>query len=246
MWPARRVTLVYQIFHCDFWISYLPMIKASALVRSIRPFSSAVPRSFLGNFFGTKEAKKKEIIEKQDEYEVDASSKIVILDRNNSPDYKPFNAAEDMPDFKIIQWKSKVVRAQDIESSFTPESVAEAICDTYSELKGSTISPNKFSDISLADLQFRFDFAKALQLRLGFDISDYTMTRAHNVDYLYLELRKVIAHRWSSERNPNAIVLRPEDFSETANVYLNRERTEEEQKKALDELVEKVRASASP
>lgn len=218
--------------------------RSSALVRGIRPFSTSTPRLFIGNFFGTKEAKKKEIIDNQDEYEVDASSKIVILNEQNSPNYKPFNAAEDMPDFKINAWKSKSVRPQDIEATHTPETVAQAISEAYSDLKGSAISPNQYSQVSLSDLEFRFLFAKALQLKLGFDIGDYTITRAHDVDYLYLELRKVISHRWSSERNPNAIVLRPEDFLETANVYLNKERSEEEQQQVLNELVEKARAAA--
>lgn len=220
------------------------MMRPSALVRGMRPFSTSTPRLFIGNFFGTKEAKKKEIIDTQDEYEVDASSKIVILNESNSPNYKPFNAAEDMPDFAINVWKSNNVRALDIEATHTPETVAQAISETYSDLKGSPISPKQYNKVSLSDLEFRFRFAKALQLKLGFEIGDHTITRAHDVDYLYLELRKVIAHRWSSERNPNAIVLRPEDFLETRNVYLNKERSEEEQQQALDELVEKARTAA--
>lgn len=220
------------------------MIKPSALIRGARPFSTSTPRFFLGNFFGTKEAKKKEIIDTQDEYEVDASSKIVILNESNSPDYKPFNAAEDMPDFKINTWKSKNVLPQDIEATHTPETVAQAITETYSDLKGSAISPNQYSLTSLSDLEFRFLFTKSLQLKLGFDIADHTISRAHDVGYLYLELKKVISHRWSNERNPNAIVLRPEDFQETRNVYLNKERTQDEQKQVLDDLVEKARAAA--
>lgn len=220
------------------------MIRPTALVRGVRPFSTSTPKWFLGNFFGTKEAKKKEIIDTQDEYEVDASSKIVILNESNSPNHKPFNAAEDMPDFAIKQWKLNHIRALDIEATHTPETVAQAISETYSDLKGSPISPNQYSLASLSDLEFRFLFAKALQLKLGFEIRDHTISRAHDVEYLYLELKKVISHRWSSERNPNAIVLRPEDFLDSRNVYLNKERSPEEQQQVLDELVEKARASA--
>lgn len=217
----------------------------AAVARSIRPFSTSVSRLFLGNFFGTKEAKKKEIIQNQNDYEVDPNSKIVILNEENSPQYKPFSAEEDMPDFKIGQWKFTQVRSEDIESTFSSEKLAQIINDTYNELKGEQISEYQYKDVSLSDLHFRFQFGKLLQQKLGFHIKDYTLSRAHNLNYLYSELNKVISQRWSSERNPNAIVLRPEDFQKVQNVYLSNERTQEEQKKAFDELVEKAKQATA-
>lgn len=207
--------------------------------RSIRPFSTTAPKYFLSNIFGNREAKKKEIIEKQDDYEIDPNSKIVILNEENSPSFKPFNAEEDMPDFQVSQWKFRNVKAQDIEATFQKEELSKVIQEAYQELKGE--SPNDFAAVSLADLPFRFQFCKLLQQKLGFDIKDHTITRTHNLDMLFQELNKVVAHRWSSERNPNGIVLRPEDFQQFGNVYLSSELSEEEQKKTYEELLEKAR-----
>lgn len=219
------------------------MLRSSA--RAIRPFSTSAPRLFLGNFFGTKEAKKKEIIQNQDDYEVDPTSKIVILNKENSPEHKPFVAEEAMPDFKINQWKLADVRPQDIEASYSGETLTQIISQSYNELKGEQISQDQYKDISLGDLQFRFQLAKLLQQKLGFDIKDYTLTRAHTLEFLHNELNQVISRRWTSERNPNAIVLRPEDFKLVLNVYLSNERTQEEQKKAFEELVEKAKAATA-
>lgn len=219
------------------------MLRSSA--RAIRPFSTSVPRLFLGNFFGTKEAKKKEIIQNQDDYEVDPSSKIVILNKENSPEYRPFVAEEAMPDFKINQWKFTQVLPEDIEASYSGETLTQIISQSYNELKGEQISKDQYKDISLGDLEFRFQLAKLLQQKLGFDIKDHTLTRAHTLEYLHRELGKLISHRWTSERNPNAIVLRPEDFKLVLNVYLSHERSLEEQKKAFEELVEKAKEATA-
>lgn len=221
------------------------MLRTTFAARSIRQFSTTAPRLFLGGLFGTKEAKKKEIIENQDDYEVDPESKIVILNEENSPQYQPFVAEEAMPDFKINQWKFTQVHPEDIESSISSEKLTTVISEAYHELKGETVDQSQYSHISLTDLQFRFKLAKLLQQKLGFDIKDHTLTRSHTLAYLHKELSQVISSRWSSERNPNAIVLRPEDFEKVQNVYLSNERTQDEQKKAFDELVEKARGAAA-
>lgn len=215
----------------------LQSVMLTAARRSIRPLSTSAPTRFIGNIFGSREAKKKEIIAKQDEYEIDPESKVVFLNKENSPSYKPFDASEDMPDFQVKQWKHKTVRAQEIEETYTKDTLAQSISEAFQELKGE--SPN--AETSLDDLAFRFEFVKLLQQKLGFDINDHTITRAHTVGYLTSELNKVIAHRWSNERNPNAIVLRKEDFELVPNVYLSEELTEEEQKKAYDELLAQAR-----
>ncbi|PVH13487.1 uncharacterized protein CXQ87_001592 [Candidozyma duobushaemuli] len=210
------------------------MLRSSLPVR-IRSLSTTATRSFFG--FSRKVDPK--IIEKQDDFKTDPKSKITILDEKNSPNFQPFNAERDMPGFKVAQWKQNVVRKQDIEASYTPESVVQIMRDTYQELQGS--SPDDLSTALLHDLQFRFRYFKALQSRLGFDISDYIISRSHSLEDLQVELNKVVAHRWSSERNPNAIVLRPEDFKGVPNVYLNEELSEAEQKKLYEEKLEEVR-----
>lgn len=217
------------------------MISTRLLGRSIQRSFATTPRSlFLQNIFGSRDSKTKDLIEKQDEYAVDPSSKILILNEENSPSSKPFDPATDIPGFEIKQWKEKVVRAQDIEGSVTKEIVQDAINQAFEKSHGSVLSAENYALVRLDDLQKRFEFVKAVQQKLGFDITDHTISRAHDVEYLYSALRKQIAHRWSDERNPNAIVLRPEDFEQQPNVYLNVERSEQEQTEVFEELRQKA------
>lgn len=212
------------------------------LVRSQRTALRVLPRrTFMSKIFGSPSKKVAEIVEKQDEYKEDQQAPITFLNKENSPNYKPFSIEEDMPDFKINQWKSTFVRARDLETTFTNESISNAINETYTEVFGKNLTPNEYLSTNLSDLQLRFQFCKTLQQKLGFDISDYLITRSHNVDFLFGELKKQIAARWSSERNPNAIVLREEDF-EQPNVYLNKELDEYKQKEYFEKLKEEAAA----
>lgn len=197
----------------------------------------------MNKIFGSPSKKVAEIVEKQDEYKEDQLAPITFLNKENSPNYKPFSIEDDMPDFKINQWKSTFVKAKDLESTFTNSSISNAINETYSEVFGKDLTPENYLNTDLSDLQLRFQFFKSLQQKLGFDISDYTITRSHNVEYLFGELKKLIAARWSSERNPNAIVLREGDFTQP-NIYLNKELNEYKQKEYFEKLKEE--ASAQP
>lgn len=210
------------------------MFRSIATRSSIRRISGTSPRSFLG-MFGGRETMKKSLVEKQDEYKVEADSKIVFLNEENSPGYKAFDAERDLPGFDIKQWKSKIVKASDIEGTYTNEDLYLIINSTYQEVKGSTVSAADYATTSLLDLQFRFNLCKALQMKLGFDINDYTISRSHTLADLNEALQRIVAHRWSSERNPNAIVLRPEDFASLPNVYLNQELLEKEQERFFQE-----------
>lgn len=210
------------------------------LVNNSRCFSYSHRRNFLGNLFGRKTLKdREEIIKKQDDFEIDPNAKIVILNEENSPDKKPFNLEEDMPGFEIAQWKSKFVRNRDIEHSYTPEKLQEIINKTYEDMTGAQLTQD-YNSVYLKDLDFRFKFSKQLQLNLGFNINDYVLTNAHTLNYLYESLCGTISKRWTSERNPNAIVLRPEDFS-SPNVYLNEELNESQKQKLYNDLLEKAR-----
>ncbi|KAG2735028.1 hypothetical protein G9P44_001242 [Scheffersomyces stipitis] len=219
------------------------LIVRPVRVASIRPFGTSAPRPFLENLFGKKEIKKREeIIKNQDDYESDPDAKITILSEKNSPEYKPFDPEVDMADFKINQWKSQVVNPKNIEATYTSEKLSQIFNETYRNLKNEEITTQQYKDSDLHNLSFRFEFSKSLQKSLGFDISDYILSRSHTVQDLYNEVEKVIAKRWTSERNPNAISLRPEDFKST-NVYLNQELTESQQKKAFKKLVAQARES---
>ena len=206
-----------------------------------RQLSYSHTRLFIGNFFGKKEVKQREeIIKNQDDYEVDPETKIVILKEENSPDYKPFNPEEDMPDFVIEQWKHQVVKPRDIEATYDTTNLIQTISQTYEETFQSPITQEEFHNASLSDLEARFKFAKSLQQNLGFDISDYTLSKSHTVGELFNALEKVINTRWTNERNPNAIVLRPADFS-APNVYLNQQPSERAQKATYDRIAEEAR-----
>lgn len=200
-------------------------------------------RTFIGSLFGGS-LKAQDILEKQDEYKEEQKAPITILNKENSPNTKHFNAEEDMPDFKILQWKNTVVKKSELEDKYNSESVAEAINETYTLVFGKSLSQSEYASADLSDLQQRFRFFKALQQRLGFDVSDYTITRSHNVEYLFGELSKTVASRWSSERNPNAIVLRTEDFPQP-NVYLNQELDEWQQNKRFEKLREEAQNVAT-
>lgn len=195
-------------------------------------------RTFIKSLFGVS-SKTNEIIEKQDQLAEVQQAPITILNKDNSPNTKKFNAEEDMPDFQIKQWKSTFVKIKDLEGSFTNESISTAINETFTQVYGQSLAVDQYNSTDLSDLPLRFQLCKALQQRLGFDISDYIISRSHNVEYLYGQLKKMIATRWSSERNPNAIVLRPEDFS-LPNVYLNKELDEWRKNKYFEELKEKA------
>lgn len=208
---------------------------------SIRMISSSAPRLFLGNFFGSREAKKhEELIEKQDDYTVDADSKIVILDEINSPNHKPFDAEADMPGFEVKNWKFTKVQQKDIETTYDIDSVNNTLITTYNELANASEQVSDLGSIKLNDLNFRFKYSKLLQQNLGFDISDYVFSTSHDLQTLSDNLNQIINTRYVNERNPNGIVLRDEDFT-APNVYLNNELSDFEKEKFYEEILAKAK-----
>lgn len=208
---------------------------------SIRMISSSAPRLFLGNLFGSREAKKhEELIEKQDDYTVDADSKIVILDETNSPNHKPFDAEADMPGFEVKNWKFTKVQQKDIETTYDIDSVNSTLITTYNELANASEQVSDLGSIKLNDLNFRFKYSKLLQQNLGFDISDYVFSTSHDLQTLSDNLNQIINTRYVNERNPNGIVLRDEDFT-APNVYLNNELSDFEKEKFYEEILAKAK-----
>lgn len=198
----------------------------------------------MGNFFGKKEVKQQEIIKKQEDFEIDPEAKITILNEQNSPGYTPFDPESDMPEYKLNQWKDQIVLENKIESTYAKnDKLTDIINDSYKQLTQSSISQDQYNSIELHDLQFRFQYAKLLQQKLGFDINDYLLSKAHTLSDLHAGLQSVVETRYVNERNPNGIVLRSEDFS-APNIYLNEELTEQEQDKKLQKLVEEARTAS--
>lgn len=215
------------------------LARVIRLPSAVRCFATSSPRSFL--FFGKKETKtQQEIVNNQDKFEIDPEAAITILNKDNSPEFTPFNPETDMPLFKVEQWKHTSVQPRDIEATYTPELVATVVNEVFQELTTKPLTADQYDTTDLHDLQFRFAFAKRLQQLLGFDLNDYTLLQTHTVGQLYNELCAVISKRWVSERKPQAIVLRPEDFT-ADNVYLNQEATAKQQDKKLAALIEEAR-----
>lgn len=222
-------------------------------LRSVREYHSTKPvQSFLGDWFNRKKSNdespkrpKKDIVKDQDNYEVDSNAKIVILNKENSPKYEKFNPSTHMPDFKINQWKEKIVLPKDIESTYNSDKLLQIMAQVYSRLDKASqnveqLSKETLKDFKLDDLSYRFKFTKELQKTLGFDISDFVLTKAHDLEILFNEVNAIITARTKNERNPNDIALRPEDFT-APNVYFNQELSDHEQSRKFNKLIDKAR-----
>lgn len=218
-------------------------VKSSHI--SIRHISQTTPtKAFMDNWFGSKKNKQKEdIIKKQDDYEIDPTSKVVILDESNSPTIdNTFNPNKDLPNFKIKSWKSANLKRFEIQKKFNDEKINDALITTHKQLNNEeSLTVDKFADTSLNDLSYRFKFVKILQQSLGFDIKDYTISKSHNLKHLSDELSLLVNTKYpGNERNPNGIVLEQSDFT-SGNIYYNKELTPEQQDKKFAKIVEKAR-----
>ncbi|CAX45506.1 conserved hypothetical protein [Candida dubliniensis CD36] len=211
--------------------------------------------SWFGDIFGKNKSsieskqKRQDIITKQDELIESNSIKIHHLTFKNSDKYQSFNIESDMPNFhKLKNWKfQKSLTPENYETFYSDKSILQNIINQ--ELKNfikqdQEINRDNYKDIKLDDLQFRFEIVKSLQSKLGIDINDYIISKSHDLQSLYEEIEKIVNKRWKNERNPNAIVLRPEDF-DADNIYLNQERTDYEKNLQLQKLVQKVKISQS-
>ncbi|RLV94749.1 hypothetical protein JA1_001606 [Spathaspora sp. JA1] len=224
------------------------VLRQRAAIRSFH--STPLARSWLGDFFGKKKPaalepkykkkEKSEIIEQQDELVDMHSGKITILDAKNSPDYVEFSMERDLPDFKILKWKKNEVLPKDLEKTYTDkDQLKTLVAKAYSEVAG-VEQVNDFTELALHDLKLRFKLTKELQSVLGFDLNDYQVSKCHDLQALYDEIEGVVNRRWKSERNPNAIVLRPEDFK-SSNIYLNQEKDDRGKAIKLEQLVQEAR-----
>ena len=145
-------------------------------------------------------------------------------------------------------WKfQKSLTPNDYESFYSDKSILQNIINQ--ELKNLIqkdiiVSRDNYKDIKLDDLSFRFQIVKSLQSKLGIDINDYIISKSHDLETLYEEIENLVNKRWKFERNPNAIVLRSEDF-DAENIYLNQERNDFEKNLELQKLTQKLKISQS-
>lgn len=233
-----------------------PLTMLRSQIIQTRSFTSITRNlSWFGDIFGKNKSsieskqKRQDIITKQDELIESNSIKIHHLTFKNSDKYQSFNIESDMPNFhKLKNWKfQKSLTPENYETFYSDKSILQNIINQ--ELKNfikqdQEINRDNYKDIKLDDLQFRFEIVKSLQSKLGIDINDYIISKSHDLQSLYEEIEKIVNKRWKNERNPNAIVLRPEDF-DADNIYLNQERTDYEKNLQLQKLVQKVKISQS-
>lgn len=216
-------------------INHIPLIRC---IHTSRP-----SHSFIGDWFGRKDAQKREkkdLVQDQDDFEIDPSAKIVILNEKNSNEHEKFDVATHMPDFKIEQWKHRVVTPKTIESSYTSKDIIDIINDTLKQFNKESQQASEFQNFKLDDLTFRFEFTKELQKRLGFEINDLILTQAHDLSILFNEVNAFVQKRFTNERNPGDIALRKEDFT-AENIYLNQQLSESEQSRELKKLINQAR-----
>lgn len=224
------------------------MLAKHILTSSRSLTTSTVSRSWFGDLFGNKKSKitsqqkRSDIIEKQDDYINKEITKITHLTRENSPQYlekKQNNKVKQ--EFKVRDWKNvKFLHAKDLEWFYDDKVKLQSIVNqSYRDATGTEIGFDDYSSIDLHDLKLRFEVVKQLQSNLGFELNDYVISSNHDLLSLYYEVEKVVNKRWSSERNPNAIVLRQSDFT-AKNVYLNESRDEYEKQKEFSKLLKEV------
>ncbi|KAG5418316.1 hypothetical protein I9W82_003844 [Candida metapsilosis] len=228
------------------------MLTRRSLLTSTRPLTtSTAARSWFGDLFGNKSSKitsqqkRSDIIENQDDYINKDLTKITHLTRENSPLYLEkvgkLKSKKLDPEFKVRDWKNvKGLRGCDLEVVYDDKVKLQNVFNSsYKQVTGQDIQFEKYADVTLHDLKFRFELIKQLQSNLGFEFNDYVISCSHDLNSLYYEIEKVVNKRWSNERNPNAIVLRQEDFT-AKNIYLNESRDEYEKQKEFSKLLKEV------
>ncbi|KAK6874732.1 hypothetical protein K6H11_001377 [Candida tropicalis] len=222
------------------------MIRVPVQSRSFA--TSTRTLSWFGDLFGKNKTsiesqqKRKEIIEKQDELTGQESIKVTHLTYKNSDKYVKFDRKKEMPGYNIRNWKSvRGLHPKDLETHYSnKELLQNKINESLQNVLGKEITREQYKDISLTDLEFRFNVVKALQSSLGIDFNDYTVSKSHDLETLYDAIENVVSTRWKNEKHPDAIVLRPEDFT-AGNVYLNEERSTWEKQKEFNKLVQQMK-----
>ncbi|KAI5954693.1 hypothetical protein KGF54_002469 [Candida jiufengensis] len=209
--------------------------------------STSIAKSWFGDLFGSKKSKitresRSDMITKQDELANKDITEVIHFTRENSPKYlkaKELNKLN--PQFKVRDWKNnKHIKPTQIEEEYNDKLKLQNIFNkTYFTLTKETIDFDSYSNVHLKDLSFRFKFIKLLQSNLGFEINDYIISKNHSLDSLYFDIESFVNKRWKNVRNPNAIVLRNEDFT-SKNIYLNETKDDYEKLKEFNKIMKEI------
>ncbi|KAG7660716.1 uncharacterized protein J8A68_005833 [[Candida] subhashii] len=223
---------------------FTSVIKQRTLVSTkvpIRSFSNTTyTSSWLGDLFGknkpvTKQ-KKQEIIEKQDEFieEEKEGERITILGYENSKDIvKP---GQRLKGLKIVPWKSRQISTQQVP--FKSDTLYKIFKQVYKENFSKEITEADFPNITFHDFNKRLRFANALRVKLGFEVSDYVISKGHTLEDFHSECQKFLESKRGSERNPKGIRL---VSMSPMNIYLNNERAKSVQERKFEKLAEQAR-----
>lgn len=106
-----------------------------------------------------------------------------------------------MPGYNIRNWKSvRGLHPKDLETHYSnKELLQNKINESLQNVLGKEITREQYKDISLTDLEFRFNVVKALQSSLGIDFNDYTVSKSHDLETLYDAIENVVSTRWKNE-----------------------------------------------
>lgn len=222
------------------------MIRSQIQSRSFATTTRSL--SWFGDLFGKNKTsieskqKRQEIVEQQDELNKEESIKVTHLTFKNSDKYVKFDRNKEMPGYSFRNWKTlRGLHPENFESYYSnKEFLQRRINQGLQQVLGKSITREQYKDISLNDLELRFKVVKALQSKLGIEINDYTISKSHDLETLYDQIENVVNSRWKNEKHPDAIVLRPEDFT-AENVYLNEERSTLEKQKEFNRLVQQMK-----
>ncbi|EMG49483.1 hypothetical protein SBY92_001262 [Candida maltosa Xu316] len=226
------------------------MISRQLITNSRSLTTTSRSLSWFGDLFGKNKKqvldKRQEIITKQDDMvnSDETSYKITHLGYKNSTKYNPVKPRDIVPEtysMTLKSWKSKNYDPRDYEEVYSKRSKLQGrVNAVVKEITGESVGVRQYRGFKLDDLEVRFKVVKGLQSKLGIEIGDYVISKCHDLDSLYVEIEKIVSARWKSERNPNAIVLRSEDF-DAGNVYLNQELNDYEKRRVFDNLVREMK-----
>ncbi|KAI3402934.1 hypothetical protein KGF56_004186 [Candida oxycetoniae] len=217
-----------------------PILKTRSLT------SSSINRSWFRDIYGRKKKSVTEIVSQQDKYADKEVVTIKHLTEKNSESYlKNLEASKVLPKSKVSDWKRHAtIHPMLLESFYTKEKLQRVVDETYKNLTGKDITHSQYNTVSLNDIEFRFNLVKNLQSNLGFELNDFTVSKSHDLLTLYNSVEDFVNRRWKNERNPNAIVLRPEDFT-AKNVYINEERNAFEKNKEFNKIRRQMQLAES-
>lgn len=215
-------------------------ITSRSAITSTRFIHTTRPSlGFLGWLDFKKEQEKKpasttEIMKKaeEDKLEVTKVDKIEFIGKDIDP-RELIPVHERLNGFRIQPWLNK--------KKVTVENLDQVLIEAYESVTKQKVS--KPEEISLEDLQFRFDYTKKLQELSGYIIPDHILTRAINASMLQKFFIESIFTGLYYKKNPDSLSheeLKQKGFT-AANIYIESPVSDAEAKKKYKRLLKKAK-----